>query len=481
MGLELKQSLRLTQQLIMTPQLQQAIKLLQLSRLELAEVIQAELNENPVLEEESPEPVETVAEERERKEMMEGYSEEAPQTPAQPEIDEKLASLIRSLDRPTMREHPSTYADDDRADLEPVIRKPESLYDHLMDQLNLSGYDDELEMACVVLIGNINDNGYLVADPDELAMRNGIESMVMEHALERIQDFDPTGVGARDLRECLMIQLRATNEEDTLVWKIVDKHLKHLEKRNYKAITSALKITMDELGEALKRLESLEPKPGRPFGGQEAQYITPDIYVIKVGDEYVIQLNDDGLPKLRVSGYYKRILDDKKSASAVDREYIQDKLRGAVWLIRSIHQRQRTIYRVTESIVKFQRDFLDRGVAHLKPLILRDVAEDIGMHESTISRVTTNKYVHTPQGIFELKYFFNTGIQSGDGSSVASESVKNAIQKIIAGENGEKPYSDQDIVEILKRKNIKIARRTVTKYREMLGILSSTRRRKVFK
>jgi RNA polymerase sigma-54 factor len=479
MGLELRQSLKLTQQLIMTPQLQQAIKLLQLSRLELAEVIQKELNENPILEE-GPDAPESPAEERDREDMMEGYSEAAPAPEPAVQVDEGLAALIRNLDRPNFREHPSGYADDERADLEPAYQKPQTLYDHLMWQLTMSGYDDELGMACAVLIGNINDNGYLTADPFDLARRNRIETMTMEHALERVQDFDPTGVAARDLRECLMIQLRAVGQEDTLAWKVVDRHLHHLEKRNYKAITSALRISMDELGKAVKQIESLEPKPGRPFGGQEAQYITPDIYVIKVGDEYVIQLNDDGLPKLRVSNIYKKILENRDKASAVDREYIQEKLRGAVWLIRSIHQRQRTIYRVTQSIVNFQREFLDKGVAYLKPLILRDVAEDISMHESTISRVTTNKYVHTPQGIFELKYFFNTGISAGHGDSVASESVKNEIQRIVASEAAEKPYSDQDIVEILARKEIRIARRTVTKYREMLGILSSTKRRKVF-
>jgi RNA polymerase sigma-54 factor len=304
----------------------------------------------------------------------------------------------------------------------------------------------------------------------------------MEEALAVIQEFDPLGVGAVDLRDCLMIQLRSCPSDNPHVRPIVDHHLDNLVNKNYKAICQDLKITMENIGEALKCIERLEPKPGRPFGGLQAQYITPDIYVRKIADEFIIEQNDDGLPKLRVSSYYKSILYKQgNAASKDDREYVQDKMRSALWLIRSIHQRQRTIYRVTKSIVKFQHDFFEKGISYLKPLILRDVAEDIEMHESTISRVTTNKYVHTPQGIFELKFFFNSGIQSRGGESVASESVKDKIQQIVKSENPKKPFSDQAIVKILKEKNgICIARRTVTKYREMMGVLSSTKRKKVF-
>ena len=479
MGLELRQSMKLEQRLVMTPQLQQAIKLLQLSRLELVEAIQTEMNENPILEE-TPEAVEEPEEAKERESQMEGYSEGgAP--PASPFDDaERLASLIRNLDRRSFEGHPANYLDDDKADLEPILQKQATLYDHLMGQLGVSGYDADLEAACGLIIGNIDENGYLVGTLEDLARQNRMDLTTLEHALERVQEFDPLGVGARDLRECLLLQIEALGWTGTAVEKLVANHLPDLEKRNFKPIAAALKVSMPDLGKILKQVESLEPKPGRPFGGQQAQYITPDIYVIKVGEDYIVQLNDDGLPKLRVSNYYRRILENKGVGSDLDREYIQDKLRSAVWLIRSIHQRQRTIFKVTESIIRFQREFLDKGVEHLRPLILRDVAEDIEMHESTISRVTTNKYVHTPQGIFELKYFFNSGIASTNGDAVASESVKNHLRQIIAGESPEKPLSDQEIVEQLARKGIRIARRTVTKYREMLGILSSTKRRKIF-
>jgi RNA polymerase sigma-54 factor len=259
---------------------------------------------------------------------------------------------------------------------------------------------------------------------------------------------------------------------------IIERHLKHLESKNYQAIAKDLKLPLEEVVKAVRVISRLEPKPGRAFTGEEAQYITPDVYVHKMGDRYVTVLNDDGLSKLRISGMYRAALKNGEAGKA--KEYIQDKLRSAVWLIRSIHQRQRTIYKVTESIVKFQRDFLDRGIAHLKPLILRDVAEDIGMHESTVSRVTTNKYVHTPQGIYELKFFFNSAINKTGGDEIASEAVKNHIKQIVGAEDPKHPHSDQKIVEILRGQGIEIARRTVAKYREVLGILPSSKRKKYF-
>jgi RNA polymerase sigma-54 factor len=287
-------------------------------------------------------------------------------------------------------------------------------------------------------------------------------------------------VGARDLKECLLLQLNVLGIEDSMVIDMVNNYLPDMERHDYKRIARTMGASLEDVIEAGKIIISLEPKPGRPFASERTQFISPDIYVRKVGDEYVISLNDDGLPKLKVSNYYKSILLNRHAGNKIERDYIQDKMRGAVWLIRSIHQRQRTIFKVTESIVKFQREFLDRGIKFLRPLILRDVAEEIGMHESTVSRVTTNKYVHTPQGIFELKYFFNSGIDADEGA-VASETVKSILTKLIAEEDPKKPFSDQRIVELLNEKEgLNIARRTVTKYREMLGILSSTKRKRPF-
>jgi RNA polymerase sigma-54 factor len=251
-----------------------------------------------------------------------------------------------------------------------------------------------------------------------------------------------------------------------------------VETKKYNAIAKDLHVTLEEVVAAIKLLSRLEPKPGRLYSGDEPQYITPDVYIMKVGEAYHTVLNDDGLSKLRISQHYRNVL--KNGAGKEQKEFIQDKLRSAVWLIRSIHQRQRTIVKVTDSIIKFQRDFLDKGIAYLKPLILRDVAEDIGMHESTVSRVTTNKYVHTPQGIYELKFFFNSSISRVGGEDIASEAVKNQIKQIVAREPADKPFSDQKIVEILRSQNVDIARRTVAKYREVLGILPSSKRKRYF-
>ncbi len=282
--------------------------------------------------------------------------------------------------------------------------------------------------------------------------------------LKKVQEFDPIGVGARSLAECLLIQARHIGADDDLVVEIIKRHLANLEKKNYQAIARDLGQPLEEIYEAAKVIKEFDPKPGRQYTSDEPNYITPDVYVHKVGDKYFVVANDDGLPKLKISDFYRSALTGGPKA----RDYIQDKLRTAQWLIRSIQQRQRTIIRVTESILKFQREFFDKGIAHLKPLILRDVAEDIGMHESTVSRVTTNKYVHTPQGIYELKFFFNSGISRTDGEDLASEAVKPKIKQIIGSESPKNPHSDQQIVELLKDQNIDIARRTVAKYREQL-------------
>ncbi len=287
-------------------------------------------------------------------------------------------------------------------------------------------------------------------------------------------------MACRTLQECLLKQVEQLGMAGTLVEKILLDHVPELENRRYQAIAKALDVSLDDVLGAARIISGLEPRPGRAFSQEEIHYITPDIFVYKIGEEYVVVLNDEGLPSLRINSFYRNALAGDSKVDEKAGEYIQEKLRGAVWLIKSIHQRQRTIYRVTKSIVKFQRDFFEKGIEYLKPLVLRDVAEDIEMHESTVSRVTTNKYVQTPRGLFELKYFFNSGINTIVGASIASESVKSKIKEIVAGENPKKPFSDQKIVEILRQEGIDIARRTVTKYREMLGISSSTDRKRLF-
>jgi len=473
MALEMKLNLRLQQTLIMTPQLQQAIKLLQLNHLELVEQIQQELTENPFLEEtvepvESPRDMPDVGPERKEKKADENYN------PADNNID-----WARYLSDRSTREYRGGFDDEEREQVETSLTRIETLADHLLWQLQMTELDAESKATGSMLVGYINDDGYLASPLEEIAAKEGLDPINAEWVLEQIQTFDPTGVGARDLSECLLIQINALGVCDEVIIKMVKDHLHDLERHDYKGLAKTLNCSMDHVMAGVRLIMQLEPRPGRPFGGDAPRYIAPDIYIFKVGDEWIISLNDDGLPKLRVSNYYKQIMHDMNNSSKQDKEYVQEKLRNAVWLIRSIHQRQRTIYKVAQSIVKFQKEFLERGIKHLRPMILRDVAEDISMHESTVSRVTTNKYVHTSQGIFELKYFFNSGISSDDGNPMASESVKNLIGKIVADEDSIKPFSDQKIAKILKeREGLNIARRTVTKYREMLGILSSTKRKR---
>jgi RNA polymerase sigma-54 factor len=501
MSMELKQHLKMTQQLVMTPQLQQAIKLLQLSRMELVDLIRTEVTENPLLEDPS---------EGEEDSKAEGASpaEQAQLevTPERKEPDkseevkgEEGANEIdwdQYLDHYQLQGHtaPSNrgLADDELPGYEATLTKKTDLVDHLTWQLRLSNFSPEEDQVAMLIIGNLDDDGYfkmpaVEGEGEEAATRDplvrvafeaGVGVEFAEKVLRKVQLLDPNGVAARDLRECLLNQVRAINADTPEIVAIIERHLKHLESKNYQAIAKDLKISIDEVVKAVKVISRLEPKPGRAYSGEEPQYITPDVYVYKMGDKYVTVLNDDGLSKLRISGMYRAALKNGKAGEA--KEYIQDKLRSAVWLIRSIHQRQRTIHKVTESIVKFQRDFLDKGIAYLKPLILRDVAEDIGMHESTVSRVTTNKYVHTPQGIYELKFFFNSAINKTGGDEIASEAVKNHIRQIVAAEDPKHPHSDQKIVEILKGQGIEIARRTVAKYREVLGILPSSKRKKYF-
>ncbi|MGB9341275.1 MAG: RNA polymerase factor sigma-54 [Polyangiales bacterium] len=473
--MELKQQLKLSQQLIMTPQLQQAIKLLQMSRMELTELVQEELLENPILEEgpdarESSTPgaedmasAEVTAHEEKKEEIdweryLENQSNEAPM--------------------PSIRRGP----DEEMPGLEATLSTSEDLSDHLGWQLRMGDFVDNERRFGVLVVGNLDDNGYLTIEgfaPEDivprLATEAGIDPEDAEEVLAMIQQFDPLGVASRSLEECLMIQAKHYGM-DELVLRVLSDHLGDLEKRHYPAIAKACGCALDEVYDVAQIIGELEPRPARRFQTEEPRYIIPDVYVHKVGDEYYVVANDDGMPKLKISGFYRSAMADNPKA----KEYIQDKMRSAQWLIRSIDQRRKTIVKVTECIVEKQQDFFDKGIEYLKPMILRDVAETVGMHESTISRVTSNKYVHTPRGTFELKYFFNSAIRRDHQNDIASESVKQAIKTIIGGEDQKAPLSDQRIVEILGQDDIKIARRTVAKYREMLGILSSSKRKKYF-
>ena len=476
MALQLKQSLTLTQQLIMTPQLQQAIKLLQLSRLELLETVTQEIETNPMLDEQPPEKTD---EDR-------LFEEEGgiPDLKAQ-EVTIKEQARDDMDWEAYLSEYNTGWADSpyeakDLPSFENIRSSKTSLYSHLMWQLNMSHLNEVQREIGLHIIGNVDEDGYLKTSIEEISHLTGYTQENVEEALHLIQTFDPVGVAARDTRECLLIQARFQNLSGTIVEKILLDHMDKLENKKYDKIAKILSVSIEEVLSAVSIITDLEPKPGRRYNDEEIIYISPDVYVFKVGDDYEILLNEDGLPKLRINNYYKELLTSKQSLTDGTKEYLQEKLKSAAWLIKSIHQRQRTIYRVTESIVKFQKKFFDKGIAYLKPLVLRDVAEDIQMHESTISRVTTNKYVHTPQGVFELKYFFNSAINGIDGESIASESVKEHLKNIIKSENKAKPYSDQEVADILRKFNINVARRTVAKYRETLGILPSRKRREPY-
>jgi RNA polymerase sigma-54 factor len=347
----------------------------------------------------------------------------------------------------------------------------------LLWQLGFVELDPYEERVAQQVIGNLNEDGYLEEDLVAIAELADVEVDLAEKVLKRIQEFDPLGVGSRSLSECLLVQAHRAGGVHPLVLRIIEEHLDLLQRKDFRGIARIEAVSIEDVAIAADVIASFEPRPGRQFSADDPIYITPDIFVHKIGDEYHVVLNEDGMPKLKVSAAYRAVLNRGNGEAKETKEYVREKLRSAVWMIKSIHQRQRTIVKVMQSILRFQREFFDKGPEHLRPLNLRDVAEDIGMHESTVSRVTTSKYVQTPHGVFELKYFFNSSIRTSDGDSIASESVKEKIRAIVSSEDATKPLSDQRIAEMLKAVKINIARRTVTKYRESMRILSSTRRR----
>jgi len=475
----------------MTPQLQQAIKLLQLSRLELSQSITQELVENPVLEELAPDAAEDTADDdilpgdAPGPVATEAVSERATEgeTELKSEIDQMGPSWDDYLEDFTDGRDFGTLdtSEDDRPSYDQTLTRIPTLSDHLMWQLRLSASDPAILRAGEVIIGNLDDDGYLRASLEDMMRDAEAGIRDLERALAVIQSCEPLGVGARDLRECLLLQVRGRGFEGTIVEKIVRDHLADLEKRKYQHIAKVLSVTQQDVMDAARIIiHELEPKPGSPYAVNDTHYVVPDVYVIKIEDRYVIQLNEEGFPRVRINPYYRRMLAQKDTVDKSTREYIEERLRSAQWLIKGMEQRNKTIYKVAESIVKFQTEFLEHGIARLKPMVLRDVAEDISMHESTISRVTTNKYMHTPQGIFPLKFFFTTGFTSaGSGAEVSSLTVKDVIQKMIREEDSASPLKDQQIVESLKERGIDIARRTVAKYREELRIPPTSVRKRM--
>ena len=480
MELKLSTNLRMSQKLVMTPMLQQAIKLLPLARLELAQQIRQEITENPVLEE--------IIEEDELQDETDGETEIVEPKENFEVIDEKNKDEEHTLENPDMDW--DTYFQDnidrgssaenytEQPTIETTHQKEPSLQEHLLWQLNLSVDNDRMSFIGSCIIGNINADGYLNANINDIGEISHADESEVLTVLKIVQEFEPLGVGARSLQESLKIQAQADSNCTPLVLKLIENYLDRLEERYLAKVSSELNVRIESILEAIKKIKGYNPKPGQTFNSERIDYVVPDIFVVKTEKGYDVTLNDDGIPRLRISPYYQSLL--KNSAKGETKDYLEEKHKSALWFLKSIDQRRQTIHKVGKSIIKLQKEFLDRGLSYLKPMILKDVAKDIEMHESTVSRITTNKYIDTPQGVFELKFFFHSGIKSYMGNNMSSIRVKNIIKEIIATEDEKKPLTDDEMVKTLTHKNVKIARRTVTKYRKELNIPSASKRKRIF-
>ena len=474
MAIQQKLYARLAQKLILTPSLQQAIKLLPMTTVELAELLNQEMVENPLLEEaQVEEPVVDAAAtpEQEQEKKKDDGKDAWDDADYEYFFGEYLDEGYRPRQPQEVRELPP---------IENTLSTKNSLSDHLTWQLSLQTNDESMREIGSAIIGNINDDGYLVASIDEIAALGDWEIAEVEKALEHIQTFDPVGVGARDLQECLLLQVRHLGLGGTPVETLVRDHLRNLQNHRIPELARALGVEPEEIKHHLEVIKHLDPKPGARYTPADSQYVIPDVYVVKTDEGYRAQLNEDGLPQLRISPVYRRLLDKGGETTDETRAYVKEKFRSALWLLKSVDQRQKTILKVATSIITFQRDFLDRGIEHLRPLVLRDVANDIGMHESTVSRVVNNKYMHTPQGVYEMKFFFHSGISSSFGESVSSVTIKQRIKKIIEGEDQRRPLSDSKIMSILQNEGLALARRTIAKYREELKIPTSNQRKVLY-
>jgi RNA polymerase sigma-54 factor len=463
-------SQRLSQRLILTPSLQQAIKLLPLTTLELAEVLEQEVTENPLLEE-VPMQETLSTEEMVQEERPDGKDDPLSDIDVEKFFEDYLDD--REPRRPRGEEIP------EMPPLENTLTEQADLYDHLMWQLHMSVSDELLLEIGDTIIQNVDEDGMLRASLEEIGNLGPYPPEEVAKALTVVQGLDPAGVAARDLTECLRLQLCNLGLEGSPTDVMVRDHIKQLQTHQYPEIGRQMGLSPDEVSHHLEIIRRLDPKPGMKYCPDRSTYVIPDVFVVKEGDDFKILLNDDGLPKLRISPTYKRMLDVKEPGSEETRNYVKDKLRSALWLLKSVDQRQRTIYKVADSIVKHQRGFLEHGIAHLRPLVLRDVANDIGMHESTVSRVVANKYMHTPRGVYELRFFFHSGITSSMGEAISSVTIKDKIRKMIEGEDTARPLSDSRIAELLGADGLPLARRTVAKYREELRIPPSNLRKSV--
>jgi RNA polymerase sigma-54 factor len=459
--LELKQTQRLAQQLVLTPQLQQAIKLLQLSQMELVEAIEQEIKENPVLEVEEEQPETGDAQKKEEGE------------------DRKKEEMVEWLERYSSSEEFTPRDDREYPDYENIVKKGSNLRDHLRWQTGLSDFSTQERVWAEWIIENIDDNGYLSCPLQEISEMSGIPVESLEGVLKKIQKLDPAGVGARDLRECLLIQYEEEAEKDVVFEDVLNHHFELFRKMDLREIARKTGYSLEKIKEVVEKIKSFDPKPGRNYGNDQPVYVVPDVHVVKGEDGFDVFLNDEGVPDLRMNRYYVELFANEKLKGDT-KDYIKKKIKQAEWFMKSLQQRQRTLYLVAKSIVDFQREFFEKGIRCLKPLILKDVANYVGVHESTVSRITSNKYMGTPCGVFEMKFFFTTGVSSESGDAQSANAVMDCIAEIITKEDKGSPLKDEEIVALLrKRFNVSIARRTVAKYRDILHIQSSRERRRL--
>lgn len=479
MVIRLEQVQRQTQRLILSPQMQQAIKLLQLPLMQLQQLVRQEMLQNPVLEE-----VALQEEEQESSQEQEEEKDEASSDTDELTFEEEFKRLAEIDDawKEYFRQSKSyrRYSEEDeekRRYLEASIVKPESLQDNLLAQLALFTLDEKERLICESIIGNLDDNGYLNISLEDISRQLDVDEVDVQPMLSMVQTMSPVGVGARNLRECLLIQLKRLVNTDSIVYKIVDEYLGDLGKKKYRQIARKLKVTPARIQKAAEIIATLEPKPGRLFSKESAQYITPDIFVHKDNEDYIIIMNDDRIPHLRISNLYRNLIKGEGTEKKT-KSYIREKIKSGQWLMRNIQQRQQTIHNIAGEIINKQREFFDEGLSRLKPLTMQEVADALGIHESTVSRAIASKYIQTPHGLFDMKYFFSTGIESQSGTSVSVTNIKRMIRQMIDQEDPQHPLTDIQIIGMLKEKGITIARRTVSKYRKVMKILSSSMRRK---
>lgn len=484
MAVKLSQSMKQTQGMMITPQLQQAIKMLTLTHLEMTNVIAKEMTENPMLEELDPN--ESLGPSDNKLEKIENDNAEAKaenfdETPIFEKDDFDWGKYLDHFNSNSAQSAPSMASrdPDEQFNYENIVSGSKDLKDHLLEQIGVESYPDFVLTIADAIVNNLNPSGYLEVKKEEIIKELDVSEEEFEETLEIILRLDPIGCGSSSLEECLINQARIFGYHSDLLEDLILNHMQRIKNKQFDKIAEETGREKEIVMSAIELLKELNPRPGLSIAGEETQFVVPDIFIQKVGKEFVVQVNDDGIPRLKINQLYQKMLNNANLGDDEAKNYFQEKMKSAFWLLKSIQNRQKTIHKVAKCIVSRQQEFFHKGALFLKPMILKDIADEIGMHESTVSRVTNNKYMHTPIGVFELKYFFNAGLGGkAGGVDISNEALKIKLKKIIESENPLKPFSDQKLSTLLSKDDIKVARRTVAKYREILGIESSSKRKK---